>query len=64
MRLVDHDLAGRRVAVLADELLEGGDHRRTWAGSDESGRPVAAGQYLLLLQAEDREDVRKIVLVR
>jgi flagellar hook assembly protein FlgD len=62
--LAIHDLAGRRVALLVDGISGKGPGKAEWGGLDESGKPVAAGQYLVRLEAEDRVDVQKILLVR
>jgi hypothetical protein len=64
VQLVVHDLAGRRVAVLADEWLPAGRYQRNWQGNDRSGRSVAAGQYLVRLVTDDGVDDRKVLLVR
>lgn len=54
VRLSIHDLAGRLVAVLADEDLAAGTHERTWDGRDDAGRRVPSGVYYCRL-ATDRE---------
>ncbi len=60
-----HDLAGRRIKVLADgQALTAGRHGYTWYGRDSLERPVAAGVYLLRLNAGDRVAVRRVTLVR
>jgi hypothetical protein len=42
-RLTVFDVAGKRIKTLVDDDIEAGDHRVTWQGTDDSGRPVAAG---------------------
>ena len=52
VRLVVHDLLGRRVRVLhGGEALAAGHHRSTWDGHDGEGGPVASGVYLYRLTA-------------
>ncbi|MBN1825593.1 MAG: M6 family metalloprotease domain-containing protein [Candidatus Eisenbacteria bacterium] len=63
-RLTVHDPSGRRVAVLLDERAEAGEVIRAWNGRDDAGRPVPSGVYLLRLDAGNRAETRKIVLLR
>jgi len=46
VRLTIHDLAGRRVRVLADTWRAQGVHRLVWNGRDDVGRVVPAGSYI------------------
>jgi len=64
VRLEIFDVAGRRVALLADARMESGNHSVSWKGTDESGRPMAAGIYICRLAAGDETVSRKMVLVR
>ncbi len=63
-RLSVHDVAGRRVAVLADGRLEAGPHEREWRGRDEAGRALSSGVYFVRLEAAGRLETRKLVLLR
>lgn len=58
-RLSVHDLLGREVAVLADGLLERGEHR---LGFDAAGLP--SGIYIYTLQAGGQQESRRMLLVR
>ena len=62
--LTVHDLAGRRVARLADGRFPAGRHVVVWHGRDERGRPVASGVYLALLQSEEGRRTRKMLLLK
>jgi spore coat protein H len=64
VRLHAHDLRGRRVAVLLDAPRPAGRHQVTWTGSDDAGRPLASGVYVLRLRAGGVADTRKTVLLR
>ena len=57
------DLAGRRVAALADGELEAGDHDISWDGRADGG-PAPAGAYLLRLETSAGVDGRKVVLLK
>uniref|UniRef100_A0A832I305 Choice-of-anchor D domain-containing protein n=1 Tax=Eiseniibacteriota bacterium TaxID=2212470 RepID=A0A832I305_UNCEI len=46
------DLAGRRVARLADRAFEPGSYRLEWNGADDAGRPVGAGLYFVRLSGD------------
>lgn len=59
-----YDLAGRRVAVLADGTLAAGPHAVVWDGADTTGRALASGVYLARLRAGDRHDLTRVTLVR
>jgi hypothetical protein len=62
--LVVYDIAGRRVATLADGVYGPGELDATWNGTDESGRDVASGIYFARLAAGEFAAVRKMVLLR
>jgi Beta-lactamase enzyme family/Polyglycine hydrolase-like, structural repeat len=59
-----YDSAGRRVAVVADELFEPGRHEETWHGRDEEGRLVPAGIYFARLRAGERIESMKMALIK
>jgi hypothetical protein len=59
-----YDLAGRLVRQLASGTLPGGTHTARWDGADFTGRPVAAGVYVVRLQAPGVNDSRHLALVR
>ena len=60
-----YNLAGQRVARLADGVREAGVHTIRWDGADEHGRPLGSGVYLYRLRAGDRNhETRKFLLLR
>ena len=59
-----YDLAGRLVKRLVDGPLPAGDHTLRWEGTDQSGRPAAAGIYQYSLRASGRIESGRMVLVR
>jgi zinc carboxypeptidase/immune inhibitor InhA-like protein len=65
-RLSVYDLAGRRVAVLAEGWDDGtGSPRRAvWDGLDKAGRPMGSGLYLVRLESVRGVSSRKITLLR
>jgi uncharacterized delta-60 repeat protein len=64
VRLRIYDVAGRLVRELADEGMAAGQHARAWDGTDDAGRPVAAGVYFCRLQAGEIIQRRPLVVVR
>ena len=64
VRLEVLDLAGRRVAVLADGAYSAGQHTVVWNGTDAEGSPVAAGVYFYRLRTGDATLTRRMILVK
>ncbi len=64
VRVTVHDLAGRVVRTLSDGPRPAGDHRITWRGVDDAGRPVAAGVYLANVRGGGGAATAKLVLVK
>ena len=64
-----YDMRGVRVARLLDERRPAGEHRVTWHGTDERGRAVASGVYVVRVRIHDdegavRQRSRRMALVR
>jgi flagellar hook assembly protein FlgD len=57
-------LIGQRVAVLLDETVSPGYHNLVWDGRDRSGRPVAAGSYLVRAQIGGEVFIRRVTLLK
>ena len=64
VRLSVYNIRGQRVTTLVDEHLAAGNHSTVWDGRDERMSIVAGGVYLLRLQAGDRTEVRKVLMVK
>ncbi|NKB68448.1 MAG: T9SS type A sorting domain-containing protein [Candidatus Latescibacteria bacterium] len=62
--LAIYNLAGQKVATLTRGMLSAGVHAVPWQGHDERGRMLASGLYLYRLQAGDRIETRKLLMVR
>ena len=63
-RLALYDTHGRRVRLLVDDQPGAGHHTASWDGTDDLGRPVAAGVYFVRLQFAERAAVGKVVVRR
>ena len=59
-----YDASGRRVRTLIGGPLAAGSHSVEWTGTDDAGRPAAAGIFFMRLRAGDRTAVQKVLLVR
>ena len=66
VELTIFNLAGQRVATLAQGAREAGTYTVRWDGRDDDGRALASGVYLYRMQTDDGQQVetRKLVLVR
>ena len=64
VELAIFDLGGRLVSRLARGRMPAGEHTVEWDGTDQQGRPVAAGVYRYRLKTASTSQSRTIVLVR
>ena len=60
------NLAGQRVATLADGVRAAGSYTLRWDGRDDDGRALASGVYLYRLRTGDEQQVetRKLLLMK
>ena len=59
-----HDLTGRVVRTLADNVLRPGRYSLNWSGTDDRGRELARGVYFCRFTAGDYRATEKLVLQR
>ncbi len=64
VKLAIHDVMGRVVATLVDEIRPAGPAAVTWNGRDRSGAPVASGVYFAWLRTAGEVSTQKLVLTR
>jgi hypothetical protein len=64
VRLSVYDLRGRRLDLLVDEDRPAGEHRVRWQARDATGRTLASGTYLLVLETGGQRLTSKLMLVR
>ena len=64
VRLDIFDVSGRLVRTLVDEEKPAGTYQVHWNGNDSSGRAAAAGVYYCRLEAGDRVEMKKLVMVK
>jgi len=58
------DVAGRCVATLQDGTLAAGNHELTWQGNSDNGSPTPSGLYFCRLQADNRNLLAKLTLLK
>jgi hypothetical protein len=63
VRLSVHDAAGHRVRLLHEGWLAAGEHAIAWDRTDEEGRRIDAGLYLLRLEAAGSALSQKVLLM-
>jgi hypothetical protein len=64
VELAVYNLAGQKVAVLAEGLRQAGAHAADWDGRDGRGRALASGVYVYRLRAGGQKETRKLLLLR
>jgi hypothetical protein len=64
VRLTVHDLRGRRLATLVDEVRNAGPGDVVWEGLDDRGRALSSGTYFIRLETPQGVSTRKATLAR
>ncbi|MCK4546349.1 MAG: T9SS type A sorting domain-containing protein, partial [Candidatus Eisenbacteria sp.] len=64
VKLTVYDVNGRVVRTLVEEEMDMGTYQVLWNGKDSNGHAVAAGVYYCRLEAGDRLEMKKLVLVK
>ena len=64
VRLSIYGIDGRLVRTLVDESLASGRYARVWDGSDEAGRKVASGVYLMRMVTPEGVQTKRMALVK
>ena len=59
-----HDLTGRVVRTLADNVMRPGRYSLSWNGTDDRGRELARGVYFCRFTAGDYRATQKLVVQR
>ena len=64
MELAVYNIAGQKVATLAQGPYPSGRYTFTWQGRNTHGAELASGVYCYRLRANGREQTRKLILLR
>ena len=59
-----YSMAGKKVRDLKSGALKAGFYEIAWNGADDSGRPLAAGSYVVRLKLDGKTINKKAVLLR
>ena len=57
-----YDVSGRLVTVLANTMLESGENKLSWDGTNGNGQTVSNGQYLIKISGENISVTESVVL--
>jgi len=64
VRIKIFNVLGQRVATLVDREQSAGSYTTTWNGLTQTGRAAPAGVYLYRLEAGDRVETKKMLLLK
>lgn len=64
VKLTIYNLNGQKVITLVNKEHQPGAYLVQWNGKDESGTKVGSGVYTYRLEAKERTETRKLVLIR
>ncbi len=64
VRLAVYDVRGREVVELLRGVVEAGEHRVSWQGTDAAGQEMPSGMYFVRLEWGANAQTGKLVLVR
>ncbi|MFC1683222.1 FlgD immunoglobulin-like domain containing protein, partial [Candidatus Zixiibacteriota bacterium] len=64
VRLSIYDVRGELVRILVDAVQQEGEHNARWDGRDQTGQETSSGLYFCALEAEDFQEMMKMVLLR
>jgi hypothetical protein len=63
-RLEIYNILGERISLLLDGDYQQGVYRIRWNGCDADGNPLPDGVYFYRLSLPDRQDIKKMTLLR
>ena len=64
VKVMIHDLAGRRIRLVHSGELSAGEHVIPWSGLDDQGRRVGAGVYLVSVRTAGSFLTQRVVLLK
>jgi len=62
--IVVHDLLGRRLLKIDKHFLKAGNYQFVWSGKNASSENVASGIYLISVQYDNKNIVKKVTLLK
>ena len=64
VHIVVYDVSGRLIQSLTDQMWSAGRHSMVWHGTDDLGKAVGPGIYLLRMEAGEFRDTKKMLILR
>jgi hypothetical protein len=58
------NLAGQKIATLANDTYDAGEHTVIWNSTSDNGKVVSSGVYFYRLQVDNRSETKKMVLIK
>ncbi len=62
--LTVYNLLGKKVKTLYSGVLDKGNYRFEWNGTNQANQPVASGLYFYRLQVKNQASVRQMILIK
>lgn len=59
-----YNIKGQKVRTLVNSETERGRHRIVWNGRDDGNQSVASGVYFIRLEADGKNSIRKVMLLK
>jgi len=64
VNLTVYNLKGEKIKVLVEEDQKEGRYQVLWNGKDDTGRRVSSGVYFYILKTNEKELVKKMIMIR
>lgn len=64
VKLTVYNIVGQKIITLVDGMLEAGEHKVDWNGTNEFNQPVASGIYLYRLETTNNSSSKKMMLLK
>ena len=59
-----YDIMGREINVIRNGLMTPGKYKLTWNGTNSTGNPVSSGTYFIVIQADQKKEVKKLLFLK
>lgn len=59
-----YNVKGQKVKTLVNQMINKGNHRVNWDGTDDNNNPVSSGIYFYRLQYQSTNQMKKMIMVK
>ena len=59
-----YDIMGREINIIRNGLMAPGKYKLTWNGTNSAGNPVSSGTYFIVIQADQKKEVKKLLFLK